>query len=208
MKHCSLLIIAAPAVDRKHEWLRLVSETQNLWPPFDRCRKCGTDCCDCSRFSCPSCGAISTLDHRCCRRHGRGMASPLLLLPCHCPLGGWPYSWHSLRFLYSRRDRESRRLACWSPLVVRTSSFSWSADGEGLYAKGQPDCQSDYVVCRSDVPPLSRPWARSGHGSRVSRGASCFFWLHYSGRSERWQVTGLATLATIPKPDAPLEINE
>jgi hypothetical protein len=36
-------------------------------------------------------------------------------------------------------------------LVVRTSSFLWSADGKGLYAKGQPDCQSDYVVCRSNV---------------------------------------------------------
>src|SRR5207247_8161043 len=46
---------------------------------------------------------------------------------------------------------KSRRLARWTPLVVRTSSFFWSADGEGLHAKSQPDCQGDYVVCGSDV---------------------------------------------------------
>jgi len=28
----------------------------------------------------------------------------------------------------------------WTPVVVRTSSFFRSADGEGLDAKGQPDC--------------------------------------------------------------------
>src|ERR1700676_4524964 len=79
------------------------------------------------------------------------MGSPLFLLPCHCPLGGRTNSWHSLRFLHGRRDRESRKLACWAPLLIRTSSFFWGADGENLYATGQPDCQSDYVVCRSDV---------------------------------------------------------
>src|SRR2546422_1958317 len=37
-----------------------------------------------------------------------------------------------------------------TPVVVRTSSFFWSADGEGLDAKGHPNCQSDHVVCGSD----------------------------------------------------------
>ncbi len=147
----SLSIIAAPVVDRKHEWVRLVSETQNLWPPFDHGRKCDADLRIGGRLSCPCCGAISTLDHRCAFLHGRGMGSPLFLLPCHCALGGRTNSWHSLRFLHGRRDRESRRLACWTPLVVRTSSLFWSADGEALHARGQPDCQSDYVVCGSDV---------------------------------------------------------
>src|SRR5260370_24286425 len=109
------------------------------------------DCWGCSRLSCPRCGAISTLDHSCRRRHGRGMGSPLFLLPCHRPLGCRTNSWHSLRFLYGRRNRESRRLARWTPVVVRTSSFFWSADGEVLHAKCQPHCQSDYVVCGSDV---------------------------------------------------------
>jgi hypothetical protein len=79
------------------------------------------------------------------------MGSPLFLLPCYRPLGCRTNSWHSLRFLYGRRNRESRRLARWTPVVVRTSSLSWSADGEGLHAKCQPHCQSDYVVCGSDV---------------------------------------------------------
>jgi hypothetical protein len=144
-------LIAAPAVDRKQEWVRLVSETQHLWPPFDHGRKCAADLWNCGRLSCPRCGAIGPLDHRCCCRLGCGMGSSLFLLSCHCPLGRRANSWHSLRFLHGRRHRESRRLACWTPLVVRTSSFFWSADGEGLYAKGQPDCQSDYVVCRSDI---------------------------------------------------------
>src|SRR5207247_499144 len=46
---------------------------------------------------------------------------------------------------------KSRRLARWTQVVIRTSSFFWSADGEGLHAKSQPDCQGDYVVCGSDV---------------------------------------------------------
>src|SRR5438067_6872772 len=55
-----------------------------------------------------------------------------------------------IRLLYRRRDWQSRRLARWTPVVVRTSSFFWSADGEGLEAKGHPNCQSDHVVCGSD----------------------------------------------------------
>ncbi len=101
--------------------------------------------------ACLALAAARSAHHRCCCRRGCGLGSPLFLLSCHCPLGGRANSWHSLRFLHGRRDRESRRLACWTPLVVRTSSFFWSADGEGLYAKGQPDCQSDYVVCGSDI---------------------------------------------------------
>jgi len=138
-------------VDGKHERVRPVSGTQDLWSPFDHGRKCDADLWGCGRLSCPFCGAISSLDHRRGSRHGRGMGSPLFLLPCHRPLGCRKNSWHSLRFLHGRRDRESRRLAVGPPVVVRTSSFSWSADGEGLHAKGQPDCPSDYVVCGSDV---------------------------------------------------------
>ncbi len=141
----------APAVDRKHEWVRLVSETQNLWQPFDHGRKCDADLWNCGRLSCARCGAISILDHRCDCRHGRGMDSPLFLLPCRRPLGCRTKSWHSLCFLHGRRDRESRRLARWTPVVIRTSSFFWSADREGLHAKGKAGCQSDYVVCGSDV---------------------------------------------------------
>jgi hypothetical protein len=131
--------------------VRPASETQNLWPPFDHSGKCGADCWGYSCLSCPRCGAISTLERSCGRRHGRGMGSPLFLLPCHRPLGRRTNSWHSLRFLHGRRNRESRGLAPRPPVAVRTSSFFWSADGEDLHAKGSPDCHSDYVVCGSDV---------------------------------------------------------
>ncbi len=139
------------AVGRKHERVRLVSETQDLWPTVGRGWKFGADCRACDRLSFPLSGAISTFDHSCRRCHGRGLGSPVFLLPRHRPLGCRTNSRHSLRFLYRRRDRKSRRLARWTPLVVRTSSFFWSADGEALHAKSQPDCQGDYVVCGSDV---------------------------------------------------------
>src|SRR5438094_1250617 len=46
-----------------------------------------------------------------------------------------------IRFaFYTVGGTGNRRLARWTPLVVRTSSFFWSADGEGLHAKSQPDC--------------------------------------------------------------------
>ena len=59
--------------------------------------------------------------------------------------------WHPLRFIHGRGNGKSRRLARRSPVFIRTSSFSWSADGEGLAAECQPDGQSDYVVSGSDV---------------------------------------------------------
>src|SRR5271157_215770 len=145
----------------------LVCETQYLWPAFDPCRKYGTDCRACGRVSCPGCGAIGTLDHGCRRRHGRGMGPPLFLLPCHHPLGCRTNSRHSLRFLHSWRNRESRRLARRSPVVVRTSSFSWSADGEGLDATRQPDGQSDHVVSGSD---LFRRCPNPGRALGMARG--------------------------------------
>src|SRR5207253_10359021 len=145
-----LSIIAALAVGHKPGRVRLVSETQDLWPAFGRGGKFGADCRACDRLSFPLSGAISTFDHSCRSCHGRGLGSPVFLLPRHRPLGCRTNSRHSLRFLYRRRDWQSRRLARWTPLVVRTSCLFWSADGEGLHADSQPDCQSDYVVCGSD----------------------------------------------------------
>ena len=143
----SLSIIA----HREDDWIKLVSETQNLWPPFDPCWECGTDCWSYRRLPCFCIGAISTLGHRCRFLHGRGMGAPLFLLPCYRPLVCRTNAWHSLYFLHSRWNRESRRLACRPPLGIRTSSFFGSTDEEGLHAQCQPDCQSDYVVCGSNV---------------------------------------------------------
>ncbi len=135
------------------QWLKPAALARLLLQGLKPCstqRRCA-DCRACDRLSFPLSGAISTFDHSCRRCHGRGLGSPVFLLPRHRPLGCRTNSRHSLRFLYRRRDRKSRRLARWTPLVVRTSSFFWSADGEGLHAKSQPDCQGDYVVCGSDV---------------------------------------------------------
>src|SRR5260370_19915746 len=79
---------AAPAMDCTYAWVKLVSEAQNLWPPFDHSREFGADCRSCSRLSCSRCGAIRTFGLSCRTRHGRGLCSPLFLLPCHCSLGG------------------------------------------------------------------------------------------------------------------------
>jgi hypothetical protein len=81
--------------------------------------------------SCSGYGAIGTLNHDRSLRHGRGMAPPLFLLSCYCSLVRGTNPRHPLRFLHGRGNRESGRLARRSPVVVRTSSFSWRADGEG-----------------------------------------------------------------------------
>jgi hypothetical protein len=158
-----LSTITAPAVSCIYEWGNPVSEAQNLWSDFNCGRKLGADCRTCGRLPCSRRGAIRTSGLGCHLRHDCGMAPPLFLLPRHCPLGGRTNSWRSLRFLHCRRDREFRRLARWPPLVIPTSSFLWSADGEDFYAKGEPDGQSDHVVCRSTssvvVPTLGALWA-------------------------------------------------
>jgi hypothetical protein len=140
----------ALAGDREQEGGRVVSETQNFWAAFDLGGECGADLRGCGRLFCACCGAIGALDYRGCCGHGRGMGSPLFLLPCNCPLGGGTNFGDSIRVLHRGRDWESGRLACWTAVGVRASSFFWSADGEGLDGKGQPDCESDYVVCGSD----------------------------------------------------------
>lgn len=186
----------------------IVSKPQNLWPTVDPYRKHGADCRDCNRVSGPGCGAIGRLGHDRRPSHARGMGTALLLLPCHRPLGRGTNSWYSLRLLHGWRNRKSRRLARRSAVVVRASSFSWSADGEGFDATCQPDCQSDHVVSRSDVLRLSRLWVRSGHGARASRGACRSSCLHCSGRPERWPAIGGAARETTPKPGAPLAIRK
>ncbi len=139
------------AVGRKQEWGNLACETQNLRSPFNLGREYGAGCRDSNRMPCSGCSAIRALDHDRSRRHGRGMDPTLFLLPCYCSLVRRTNPRHSLRFLHGRGNRESRRLARRPPVVVRASSFSWSADGKDLDAACQPDCKSDYVVSGSDV---------------------------------------------------------
>ncbi len=73
------------------------------------------------------------------------------LLPCDRPLDCGTSAWHSLRSLHGWWNWESRRVARRAAVVVRASSFSGGANGEGLDATGQPNGQSDYVVGGSDV---------------------------------------------------------
>ena len=167
----------ASAVGPKQEWGNLACETQNLRSPFDPGGEYGADCRDCSRVSCCGCCAIGTLYHDRSRRHGRGMDPLIFLLPCYCSLVHGTNSWHPLRFIHGRGNGKSRRLARRSLVVVRTSSFFWSADGEGLDAEGQPDGQSDYVVSGSDVfRRCSNPKRAMGMalGRPVEQAVLCF----------------------------------
>jgi hypothetical protein len=153
----------------KRESYRFTSEAQGFWPALDRgWKSCAGGRVGGSLF-CPFRSPVREVNSSCSRGNGRGLGASLLLLSCYRSLDGRPNSWHSVRFLHGRRNWESRGLAGWTPMAVRASSFFWSTDGEGFHAKGQPDGQSDYVVCGSDI---FRRGSNSGRVVRVAFGGS------------------------------------
>src|SRR6266478_573435 len=132
-----LSIIAAPALDRNREWFRLVSETQNLWPPFDHGRKCAADLWNCGRLSCPRCSAVGPLDHRCCCRHGCGMGFSSISAVMPLPTG-------------------------WSGEFLAFASLSTRSAGPGIQKAGLLDsagCSNVFLFleCRRRRPLCKRP---------------------------------------------------
>src|ERR1700686_5274745 len=146
-----LAAVVTKWVPRNHDWIKFISETKGFWPAFDRGWKSGTAWWASGRLFGSRSGGICTLNHHVRRRHGRGLGAAVFLLSRYRSLDDRPSSWHSLRFLHRRWNREPRRLAYWSAVVVRASSFFWSTDGENLHAKSQPDGQSHHVVGGSYV---------------------------------------------------------
>jgi hypothetical protein len=137
--------------DTGREYLDIIPATKDLQPPFNRCRKHNSNRRPRRSLPRPYFGPIHLLETGCHRRHDRCLDSPLLLLSRHRSLGGRKTSWHSLRVLPCRRDRQSHRLSPRPALAVRASAVLWSADRKDLDAESCSHPESNYVVGGGDV---------------------------------------------------------